>query len=109
MSYDTLQFYNSTLAILAGAGAAALSFRLIPPLSPAFRTRRLLALTLVDLRRLASPPGSFSPGRISAMPGTAQRIPVRIHIDEVPEGVVLAAGMTATVQIDIPSRPTEPG
>jgi len=30
----------------------------------------------------------------------AQRIPVRIHIDQVPEGVVLAAGMTATVQID---------
>jgi hypothetical protein len=25
---------------------------------------------------------------------------VRIHIDEVPDGVVLAAGMTATVQID---------
>jgi RND family efflux transporter MFP subunit len=30
----------------------------------------------------------------------AQRIPVRIHIDEVPPGVVLSAGMTATVQID---------
>jgi multidrug resistance efflux pump len=30
----------------------------------------------------------------------AQRIPVRIHIDEVPPGVVLAAGMTATVQIN---------
>ncbi len=30
----------------------------------------------------------------------AQRIPVRIHIDQVPEGVVLVAGMTATVQID---------
>jgi RND family efflux transporter MFP subunit len=29
----------------------------------------------------------------------AQRIPVRIQIDEVPEDVVLAAGMTATVQI----------
>jgi multidrug resistance efflux pump len=29
----------------------------------------------------------------------AQRIPVRIHIDEVPPGVVLAAGMTATVEI----------
>ena len=39
----------------------------------------------------------------------AQRIPVRIHIDEVPEGVVLAAGMTATVQIDIPSRPPQKG
>jgi multidrug resistance efflux pump len=30
----------------------------------------------------------------------AQRIPVRIHIDEVPPGVTLAAGMTATVQIE---------
>jgi multidrug resistance efflux pump len=30
----------------------------------------------------------------------AQRIPVRIHIDEVPPGLVLSAGMTATVEID---------
>jgi RND family efflux transporter MFP subunit len=30
----------------------------------------------------------------------AQRVPVRIHIDEVPDGVRLVAGMTATVQID---------
>ena len=36
----------------------------------------------------------------------AQRIPVRIHIDHVPEGVVLAAGMTASVQID--PRPAQP-
>lgn len=36
----------------------------------------------------------------------AQRIPVRIHIDEVPEGVVLAAGMTATVQIEPRARET---
>ena len=35
----------------------------------------------------------------------AQRIPVRIHIDQVPEGVVLAAGMTATVQIDPRPKP----
>ena len=34
----------------------------------------------------------------------AQRIPVRVHIDEVPEGVVLAAGMTATVQINTQPR-----
>jgi len=32
----------------------------------------------------------------------AQRIPVRVHIDKVPPGVVLVAGMTATVQIDVP-------
>src|SRR5713226_4669110 len=30
----------------------------------------------------------------------AQRIPVRIHIDEVPPNVVLSAGMTATVEIE---------
>jgi multidrug resistance efflux pump len=30
----------------------------------------------------------------------AQRIPVRIHVDEVPPEVVLAAGMTATVEIN---------
>jgi RND family efflux transporter MFP subunit len=30
----------------------------------------------------------------------AQRIPVRIHLDDIPAGVTLVAGMTATVQID---------
>ncbi|HVH79490.1 MAG TPA: HlyD family secretion protein, partial [Stellaceae bacterium] len=30
----------------------------------------------------------------------AQRIPVRIQIDSVPDGLVLVAGMTATIQID---------
>jgi multidrug resistance efflux pump len=36
----------------------------------------------------------------------AQRIPVRIHIDEVPPGVILTAGMTATVEINDRGRPT---
>ncbi|MFZ0601102.1 MAG: efflux RND transporter periplasmic adaptor subunit, partial [Roseiarcus sp.] len=35
----------------------------------------------------------------------AQRVPVRIHIDEVPEGVKLVAGMTATVQIEPNAAP----
>jgi Fusaric acid resistance protein family len=61
MDYDTTQFYNTALAVLAGCGAATLSFRLLPPLSPAFRTRRLLALTLRDMRRLAT-------GRLPRMP-----------------------------------------
>jgi uncharacterized membrane protein YccC len=59
MTYDTVQFYNNASAIVAGLGAAALSFRLLPPLSPVFRTRRLLGLTLRDLRRLAT--GAISP------------------------------------------------
>ncbi len=38
----------------------------------------------------------------------AQRIPVRIHIDEVPAGVQLVAGMTATVQIEPRAKPAAP-
>ena len=60
MTYDTVQFYNNASAIVAGLAAATLSFRLLPPLSAAFRTRRLLAFTLRDLRRLAA--GVISPG-----------------------------------------------
>ena len=59
MSYDPLQFYNAALAIVAGVGAAALGFRLVPPPSPALRTRRLLALTLRDMRRLTT--GAIAP------------------------------------------------
>ena len=33
----------------------------------------------------------------------AQRVPVRIHLDRVPPGVQLVAGMTATVEIDPPA------
>jgi uncharacterized membrane protein YccC len=53
MAYNTEQFYNVALAIIVGVGVAALAFRLLPPLSPALRTRRLMALTIRDLRRLA--------------------------------------------------------
>ena len=80
MSYDTMQFYNFALAIVAGSGAAALSFRLLPPLSPAFRARRLLALTLRDLRRLATGPIPRAPGdwegrmygRLAVLPDAAE-------------------------------------
>jgi multidrug resistance efflux pump len=34
----------------------------------------------------------------------AQRIPVHISIDDVPQGVRLVAGITATVRIASPSR-----
>jgi uncharacterized membrane protein YccC len=80
MSYDTQQFYNSALAIFLGVGAAAFSFRLMPPLSPAFRARRLLALTLRDLRRVATGRVAWSPtdwegriyGRLTALPDEAE-------------------------------------
>src|SRR5216684_3432536 len=80
MNYDTLQFYNAALAIVAGMGAAALAFRLLPPLSPALQTHRLLALTLRDLRRLttgliprtANEWEARTYGRLSALPEQAE-------------------------------------
>ena len=82
MSYDTVQFYNSAVAIVAGCGVAALSFRLFPPLSAAVRTRRLLALTLRDLRRVAIDPvqrlrndwEERTVSRLAAMPDRADPI-----------------------------------
>jgi multidrug resistance efflux pump len=35
----------------------------------------------------------------------AQRIPVRIHIDDIPEGVLISSGMTCTVVVEAPPRP----
>ena len=80
MNYDTLQFYNAASATVAGVGAAALSFRLLPPLSPMLRARRLLALTLRDLRRLATGSTPRSPdaweecvySRLSVLPDAAE-------------------------------------
>ena len=53
ITYDASQFWNSTTAILAGIAFGAVAMLILPPLSPAIRTSRLLALTLADLRRLA--------------------------------------------------------
>jgi multidrug resistance efflux pump len=39
----------------------------------------------------------------------AQRVPVRIRIDEVPEGVELVAGLTATVQVEPNQAPSVSG
>jgi multidrug resistance efflux pump len=46
------------------------------------------------------PSGLASVNPIFTWVRLAQRVPVRIHIDQVPDGVRLAAGMTATVQIE---------
>jgi uncharacterized membrane protein YccC len=79
MSYNTIQFYNAALAIVAGCSVGALSYRLIPPLSPELRTRRLLALSLHGLRRLAADPNRRRRSwegrlysRIAALPDEAE-------------------------------------
>ena len=50
------------------------------------------------------PSGLASVNPIFTWVRLAQRVPVRIHIDQVPDGVRLSAGMTATVQIDPQSK-----
>lgn len=76
MTYDPLKLYNASLAIVGGTGVGALAFRLLPSLSPAYRTRRLLRLTMRDLRRLAMgrTPVDWDGhilGRLSVMPDEA--------------------------------------
>ncbi|HEV2099548.1 MAG TPA: FUSC family protein, partial [Stellaceae bacterium] len=82
MSYDTQEFYNSAMSIIVGIGAAALSFRVFPGLSPALRTRRLMALSLRDLRRLATGSIPRTPddwqdkiyGRLAVLPEAAEPV-----------------------------------
>jgi uncharacterized membrane protein YccC len=78
-NYDGARLLNATLAISAGMVAAAIFMRFLPPLPPARRTRRLLALTLQDLRRLAGRHQRLKKGawisvvsqRLAAMPEQA--------------------------------------
>jgi uncharacterized membrane protein YccC len=82
MSYDPQQYYNTALTIIVGAGTAALSFRLLPPLSPGFRARRLMALSLRDLRRLMTGAIPRTPddwqdriyGRLAVLPEAAEPV-----------------------------------
>jgi uncharacterized membrane protein YccC len=79
MTYDISQYTNAALALVAGSAAGVLSYRLLPPLSPAYRTRRLLTLTLRDLRRIAANSGPSNVrdwqdrlyGRLAVMPEEA--------------------------------------
>jgi uncharacterized membrane protein YccC len=80
MNYNTAAFYNSTISTVVGCFAGAFGFGLMPPLSQAYRTRRLLRLTLRDLRRLAGGSTHFDwnghlLGRLVAMP--AQSTPLQ--------------------------------
>ncbi len=52
----------------------------------------------------AGPQGLAQVNPIFTWVRLAQRIPVRVHIDHVPKGIVLAAGQTATVEIEHRSR-----
>jgi uncharacterized membrane protein YccC len=82
MTYNGSNFWNGNLAILGGIGVAAIAFKIAPPVPPPIRARRLLLLTLSDLRRLArrTTPGTLEAwegrgfARLLAMPDQAQPV-----------------------------------
>lgn len=53
-TYDLATFLNSAQVIVCGILAGLLGYRLLPPVSARWKVRRLLALTLRDVRRFAS-------------------------------------------------------
>ena len=80
MTYNASAFWNGAIAILAGIAFGVIAMLILPPMSPAIRTQRLLALTLRDFRRLVrrDPPGnpgdweSMGVARLLAMPDQAE-------------------------------------
>ena len=59
-SFDAVGFANTVVAILSGLAVGTILIRLIPPPSPATRTRRLLGFALADVRALAAGRGTRS-------------------------------------------------
>ena len=82
MVFDPAAFLNTASALVGGVAIAVISLRLLPPLPVALRTRRLVALTLRDLRRLAAHPDQRSAaawenhvyGRLTALPERADTL-----------------------------------
>jgi uncharacterized membrane protein YccC len=80
MTYDASGFWNGVIAILAGIAFGVVAMLVIPPLSPAIRTQRLLSLMLRDFRRLMRRDSPDKPGdwenrgvaRLLAMPDKAE-------------------------------------
>ena len=97
ISYDTASYYNGALAIVGGSIAGSLMLRVIPPVPTRIRTRRLLGLTLRDLRRLARRPTRWTTdqwrsriyARLTALPPDAKPA----------DGSCLLAALTIGLQV----------
>jgi RND family efflux transporter MFP subunit len=73
--------------------------------SPALRGHvESIARGITDRDNLAGPELLVNPNPTFEWVRLAQRIPVRIHVDDVPKGVLVSSGMTATVVLEAPPR-----
>ena len=68
-----------------------------------------IAAGIVDPERLQSPDLLANVNPTFTWVRLAQRVPVRIHLDQIPAGVRLIAGLTATVQIECSNAPKSTG
>jgi uncharacterized membrane protein YccC len=94
--YDPGQFYNSAMGLLGGVGFAMLALQLLPPMPPATRARRLLALSLRDMRRLTG-------GRL---PYTVKDWEGRIHgrLSAIPDSVDTLQGARLAAALSVGSE-----
>ena len=64
-----------------------------------------LSRAIADTNSAADPEGLANVNPIFTWVRLAQRIPVRIHIDQVPKDVTIAAGQTCTIVVEPPRKP----
>jgi uncharacterized membrane protein YccC len=91
ISFDAAQFWNTASAILFGIAVGAVAMLIVPQASPAIRTRRLLALTLADLRRLARGAWSRSQENDWESRGVARMLAMPEQAEPVERAEIVAA------------------
>jgi multidrug resistance efflux pump len=100
-SYRVTGYFEETKMPAVQPGAQAEIYLLDD--SPALRGHvESIAHGITDRDNLAGPELLNNPNPTFEWVRLAQRIPVRIHIDHVPKGVLVSSGMTATVVVNGP-------
>ena len=98
-SYRVTAFFEETKMPAVKTGEQAEIYLLDG--SPALRGHvESIARGITDRDNLAGPELLVNPNPTFEWVRLAQRIPVRIHIDDVPKSVLVSSGMTATVVIE---------
>ena len=98
-SYRVTAFFEETKMPAVKTGEQAEIYLLDG--SPALRGHvESIARGITDRDNLAGPELLVNPNPTFEWVRLAQRIPVRIHIDDVPKSVLVSSGMTATVVLE---------
>src|SRR3954454_12312398 len=102
-SYRVTGYFEETKIPAVSLGQEAKMYLLDG--SPALRGHvESVARGITDRDNTDGPEGLVNPNPTFEWVRLAQRIPVRIHIDDVPEGVLISSGMTCTAVLAAPPR-----